>query len=132
MRYEAGQGQTREESMKHARKIVAASVTALLIFGGSFAAAAELQTLRKGLVPTDKDGVVSPRGLSPSVQRRGRDIRRQCEDGTPASTAGGSGNGRGARFVALSSYEDDPFVADSIIECRRSSDFNLFPDGRRV
>lgn len=110
-------------------KTVAASLTALLVLGGSSLGAAELEALRKGRLPSGADGVMSPQGLVPGLERRGPGIRRVCDERVPADSGFGVDRPRG-RPVPLSSYEDDPFVGDSIVECLRSSQFGRVEEHR--
>jgi hypothetical protein len=102
--------------MKHAPKIVALAISGSLLVGWSCATAAEVQALRKGPLSAGTDGIANPQNVVTGIERRGRIAREQCEKSVPSDSAD-----RGGRRVPLSSYEDDPFAADSIVECLRTS-----------
>ncbi|HEX6362650.1 MAG TPA: hypothetical protein VFZ93_06835, partial [Albitalea sp.] len=108
-------------------------LTAVALVAGlaaaSSAAAAEGAALRKGRIVPGADGVVTPRAWVPGIGRRGGAPRPPCDAQWPLDPRSAFERARGGRPVPLSSYEDDPFAGDAIVECLGVSQFTRIEPG---
>lgn len=89
------------------------------------ASAARLGALARGRLSLDAEGVAAVRGGLYALERRAPGLHRDCDEHAAASTEITAGLARRGRLVPISSYEDDPFAADSIIECLPDSKFSV-------
>jgi hypothetical protein len=106
------------------RRLAIALALAVLVPIGLPPLASEQNMLPRGRLKFDAEGVATARGGLYSLERGNHGARRDCNERARADGLAAPLSAR-RRLVPLSSYEDDPFVADAIVECLRESKFRL-------
>jgi Beta-propeller repeat len=110
--------------LRRALRAGAVGLAALLALAGAPVSATGFGAVPKGRLALDADGVATARSGLDALERRAPNLRRDCNERGAADTTTPSFPAR-RRPVPLSSYEDDPFVADAIVECLPESKFSV-------
>jgi hypothetical protein len=122
-------GMTANKTLSHQftrylRRFATAASVALPVFIGPPLWATELGALPQARFVFDAEGIATARGGLYLLERRSQGVRRDCNERALSGSLAGPSWAR-RRLVPLSSFEDDPFVADAIVECLSESKFSV-------